>query len=83
MSESTSASTNVMPSSDPMYLTSFEAEVWLRTMARTFRLLRSAAVTAEKPMLPVEPTTKTVSLGPCVMVLGEGGMVVVVVMFGA
>lgn len=45
-----------------MYLTSLSAEVWLRTIANTLRLERSAAVTADTPILPVAPTTSTVSM---------------------
>ena len=45
-----------------MYLRSLSAEFWLRTMAKTLRLERKAAVTADTPMLPVDPMTRTVSM---------------------
>ena len=45
-----------------MHWTSLSAEFWLRTMAKTLRFECNAAVTADTPMFPVAPTTRTVSI---------------------
>jgi hypothetical protein len=52
----------VVPSEEPTCLTRLLAESWLRTIARTLRLERNAAITAETPRFPVDPTTGTVSI---------------------
>lgn len=51
-----------IPSIDVICLISLLAESWFRTTAKTLRCERRAAVTAEVPMFPVDPTTRTVSI---------------------
>ena len=57
-----SASAKVIPCDDPTCLMSLSAEAWFRTMARTLRFELRTPFTAATPMLPVLPTTKTVSV---------------------
>jgi hypothetical protein len=60
-----SATMKLMRSREPTYfvfLSSFSAEAWFRTTASTWRPERNAAYTAETPMWPVEPITRTVSI---------------------
>lgn len=45
-----------------MCFKSLSAEFWFRIMAKTLRLERNAAVMADVPMFPVDPTTRTVSI---------------------
>ena len=51
-----------MGSDVPRFLISLLAELWLRNIAKTVRFDRSAVTIADVPMLPVEPTTRIVSV---------------------
>ena len=69
----TSASTVVILSRVPTCLKSFSADAEFLTIARTFLFWRREAITTDTPMLPVAPTTRTVSCGGSCMLGIVGG----------